>query len=94
MVLWPPSVVIRATFRLLASFSGLASSSGTASGLCAKPLGDPYIRGLPFPRISLSRELKPVDGQTVSVQPIAERTPRARLTRLQNRHTKIMRGLE
>ena len=56
----------------------------------AETLGDPYIRGLPFPRIPLSRELQPDAGQTVSVQPIAERTPRVRLTRLLNGHTKIM----
>ena len=61
---------------------------------CAETLGDPYIRGLPLPRIPLSRELQPDAGQTVSVQPISERTPRARLTRLLNGHTKIMRGLE
>ena len=60
----------------------------------AETLGDPYIRGLPLPRIPLSRELQPDVGQTVSVQPISERTPRARLTRLLNGHTKIMRGLE
>jgi len=62
--------------------------------LFAETLGDPYIRGLPLPRIPLSRELQPDAGQTVSVQPISERTPRARLTRLLNGHTKIMRGLE
>ena len=62
--------------------------------MLAETLGDPYIRGLPLPRIPLSRELQPDAGQTVSVQPIAERTPRARLTRLLNGHTKIMRGLE
>ena len=57
----------------------------------AETLGDPYIRGFPLTRMSLSRELKPNDGQTVvPVQPIAERTPRARLTRLLNGHTKIM----
>ena len=60
----------------------------------AETLGNPYIHGLPLPRIPLSRELQPDTGQTVSVQPIAERTPRERLTRLLNGHTKIMRGLE
>ena len=60
----------------------------------AETLGDPYICGLPLPRIPLSRELQPDAGQTVSVQPIAERTPRARLTRLLNGHTKIMLGLK
>jgi len=60
----------------------------------AETLGDPYIRGLPLPRIPLSCELQPDAGQTVSVQQIAEPTPRARLTRLLNGHMKIMRGLE
>ena len=60
----------------------------------AETLGDPYIRGLPLPMIPLSRELQPDAGQTVSVKPISERTPRARLTRLLNGHTKIMQGLE
>ena len=68
--------------------------SPSSRGGCAETLGDPYIRGLPLPRIPLSRELQPDAGQTVSVQPISERTPRARLTRLLNGHTKIMRGLE
>ena len=60
----------------------------------AETLGDFYIRGLPLPRIPLYRELKPDDRQTVSVQLVAERTPRARLTRLLNGNMKIMRGLE
>ena len=36
---------------------------------CAETLGDPYIRGLPIPRIPLSRELQPDAGQTVSARP-------------------------
>ena len=70
------------------------ASSSFKRAIPAETLGDPYIRGLPLPRIPVSRELKPDDGQTVSVQPIAEWTPRARLTRLLNGHTKIIRGLE
>ena len=60
----------------------------------AETLGDPYIRVLLLPRIPLSRELQPDAGQTVSVQLIAERTPRARLTRLLNGDTQIIRELE
>ena len=60
----------------------------------AETLGDPFIRGLPL-RIPLSRKLKPDDRKTMSIQPIAERTPaRVRLARLLNGHKKIMRGLE
>ena len=61
---------------------------------CAETLEDPYIYGLPLPRIPLLCVLKLDNGQTVYMQPIAEQTPRARLTRLLNGHTKIMQGLE
>ena len=64
------------------------------SKLTAETLGDPYTRGLPLHRIHLSYELKPDNRQTVSVQPIAERISRARLTRLLNGNAKIMGGLE
>ena len=44
---------------------------------CAETLGDPYIRGLPLPRIPISHKLKPDNGQTMSVQAAAKWTSRA-----------------
>ena len=80
--------------KKLPLFLPLAPSPASQQG-CSETLGDAYIRGLPLPRIHVSRELKPDNDQTVSIQPMTERTPRACLIRLLNGQTKITRaGLE